>query len=367
VRSWPPASSSRTLAPPPGLGEPYRQHASACSRRPRRIRGLFHRSSQELGRCSGTYATLLQYRTRSNIRNEGRLTLGRVTVLSPRCGSAVCRCYAFLADSMSDTEGTGAPRRQCRAVTRGRRGMQSTCGTSSPMGARGVFVDVSSTTRARTCRQLGDESCRYLPRVTSESDWAAASALATEAFGPLSAVNNAGSSRFVPKSPTSARDFRLVLAVNAVGCWLGMKAGIGPVTQGGWRPRSATSPPSGVSPGRPAFRLQREQVSRPRHDQAAAQEPWPVRHPGQLRAPGRGAHPDWHPNSANGREASASAAACRVGRSPTGRDRPPGGLPGLDESSPTRPHRVRRQRRLLSGPGSDHGRHAERWPARWPT
>ena len=46
-------------------------------------------------------------------------------------------------------------------------------------------------------------------------------------------VNNAGVLRFARIADMPLADFRRVLEVNAVGCWLGMKAVIGPMTAAG--------------------------------------------------------------------------------------------------------------------------------------
>ena len=46
-------------------------------------------------------------------------------------------------------------------------------------------------------------------------------------------VNNAGILTFAPIADMPLADFRRVLEVNAVGCWLGMKAVIGPMTKAG--------------------------------------------------------------------------------------------------------------------------------------
>jgi 3alpha(or 20beta)-hydroxysteroid dehydrogenase len=102
-------------------------------------------------------------------------------------------------------------------------------------GARVVFGDVLDDKGAYVATKLGGESCRYLHHdVTSEADWDAAVTLAIDAFGSLDVlVNNAGILAFAPIADMPLADFRRVLEVNAVGCWLGMKAVIDPMTKAG--------------------------------------------------------------------------------------------------------------------------------------
>jgi 3alpha(or 20beta)-hydroxysteroid dehydrogenase len=102
-------------------------------------------------------------------------------------------------------------------------------------GARVVFGDVLDDKGAYVAAKLGEQSCRYIHHdVTSETDWAAAVALAQEAFGALDVlVNNAGILAFAPIADMTLAAFRHVLEVNAVGCWLGMKAVIDPMTKAG--------------------------------------------------------------------------------------------------------------------------------------
>jgi 3alpha(or 20beta)-hydroxysteroid dehydrogenase len=102
-------------------------------------------------------------------------------------------------------------------------------------GARVVFGDVLDDRGEYVAAGLGPDSCRYVHHdVTSEADWAAAVATATEAFGRLDVlVNNAGVLKFARIAEMPLDDFRRVLDVNAVGCWLGMKAVIEPMKAAG--------------------------------------------------------------------------------------------------------------------------------------
>src|SRR5215813_10842386 len=98
-------------------------------------------------------------------------------------------------------------------------------------GARVVFGDVLDDRGQAVAEKLGEQACRYVHHdVTDEADWAAAVALATEAFGRLDVlVNNAGVLKFASIAEMPLAEFRQILNVNAVGCWLGMKAVIEPM------------------------------------------------------------------------------------------------------------------------------------------
>ena len=102
-------------------------------------------------------------------------------------------------------------------------------------GARVVFGDVLDDQGAAVAAGLGEESCRYVHHdVTSEADWAAAVGVAMDAFGQLDAlVNNAGVLKFARIADMPLADFRRILEVNTVGCWLGMKAVIEPMSAAG--------------------------------------------------------------------------------------------------------------------------------------
>ena len=102
-------------------------------------------------------------------------------------------------------------------------------------GARVVFGDVLDDRGEYVAAALGEQSCRYVHQdVTDEADWAAATATATEAFGRLDVlVNNAGVLKFGSIAEMPLAEFRRILEVNAVGCWLGMKAVIEPMKAAG--------------------------------------------------------------------------------------------------------------------------------------
>jgi len=102
-------------------------------------------------------------------------------------------------------------------------------------GARVVLGDVRDDKGAAVAGGLGGRSCRYVHHdVTSEAQWAGAVAAAVDAFGRLDVlVNNAGVLKFARIADMPLADFRRVLEVNAVGCWLGMKAVIDPMTKAG--------------------------------------------------------------------------------------------------------------------------------------
>jgi len=102
-------------------------------------------------------------------------------------------------------------------------------------GARVVFGDVLDDKGARVAAGLDGQSCRYIHHdVTSEEQWAAAVATAVDTFGRLDVlVNNAGVLQFAPIADMPLADFRRILEVNAVGCWLGMKTVIEPMKAAG--------------------------------------------------------------------------------------------------------------------------------------
>jgi len=121
-------------------------------------------------------------------------------------------------------------------ITGGARGMgKSHVRHFAAEGARVVFGDVLDEQGQAVAGKLDPAACRYLHHdVTSESDWAAAVATATGTFGRLDIlVNNAGVLAFGSISEMPLADFRRIMDINAVGCWLGMKSVIEPMKAAG--------------------------------------------------------------------------------------------------------------------------------------
>ena len=120
-------------------------------------------------------------------------------------------------------------------ITGGARGMgKSHARHFTAQGARVVIGDILDDKGAELAAELGD-SCRYVHQdVTSEQDWAAAVAAATDAFGTLNVlVNNAGILRNEPIAEMTLASFREVIEVNLIGEWLGVKNVIEPMTAAG--------------------------------------------------------------------------------------------------------------------------------------
>jgi 3alpha(or 20beta)-hydroxysteroid dehydrogenase len=94
-------------------------------------------------------------------------------------------------------------------------------------GAQVVLGDVLDEEGEKVAAEIG-ESARYVHLdVTREEDWQAAVSQAEATFGKLDVlVNNAGILRFGLLEKTPLEEFELVVAVNQVGPFLGMKSSI---------------------------------------------------------------------------------------------------------------------------------------------
>ena len=121
-------------------------------------------------------------------------------------------------------------------ITGGARGMgKSHVRQFVAEGARVVLGDVRDEQGAAVAGGLGPDACRYVHHdVTSESDWVGAVSATLAAFGRLDVlVNNAGILLHAPVAEMALADFRQVLEVNLVGCWLGIKHAVAPMTAAG--------------------------------------------------------------------------------------------------------------------------------------
>jgi 3alpha(or 20beta)-hydroxysteroid dehydrogenase len=121
-------------------------------------------------------------------------------------------------------------------ITGGARGMgKSHVRHFAAEGAKVVFGDVLDEQGEAVAAELGPGACRYVHHdVTSEADWAGAVGLAVEAFGRLDiCVNNAGVLAFGSIAEMPLGDFRRIMDINAIGCWLGMKSVIEPMKAAG--------------------------------------------------------------------------------------------------------------------------------------
>ena len=128
-------------------------------------------------------------------------------------------------------------------ITGGARGMgKSHVRHFAAEGARVVFGDVLDEQGQAVAGKLDPAACRYVHHdVTSESDWAAAVATATETFGRLDIlVNNAGVLALGSIGEMQVADFRRIMDINAVGCWLGMKSVVEPMKAAGGGHRVST-------------------------------------------------------------------------------------------------------------------------------
>lgn len=120
-------------------------------------------------------------------------------------------------------------------VTGGARGMgASHVRTFVAEGAKVVFGDVREDDGSVLAKELG-EGCRFVSHdVTDEDMWDAAVSTAREAFGSLDIlVNNAGILAFQPIAESTVEAFRRFLDVNLVSQWIGIKAAVPAMGDGG--------------------------------------------------------------------------------------------------------------------------------------
>lgn len=121
-------------------------------------------------------------------------------------------------------------------ITGGARGMgKSHARHFVAEGARVVISDVLDDKGAFVAGKLSPDVCRYVHHdVTREDDWSAAVETTVNAFGRLDVlVNNAGVLIHAPIDQMSLEQFRSIIDVNLVGCWLGVRSVIAPMKEAG--------------------------------------------------------------------------------------------------------------------------------------
>jgi len=100
-------------------------------------------------------------------------------------------------------------------------------------GAQVVIADVLDEEGAAVAAEIG-AAARYVHLdVSNEDDWANAIAVAEE-MGPLNVVvNNAAILRFTSIADTTLDEYMLVIGINQVGTFLGMRSAIEPMKRAG--------------------------------------------------------------------------------------------------------------------------------------
>lgn len=101
-------------------------------------------------------------------------------------------------------------------------------------GAKVVIADVLEPEGRALAAELGDAACFQSLDVTCAEQWQAAVEVTQAQFGKLDVlVNNAAILRMAPLEHCSLEDYRRVIEVNQVGCWLGMKSVLSAMRQAG--------------------------------------------------------------------------------------------------------------------------------------
>lgn len=118
-------------------------------------------------------------------------------------------------------------------ITGGARGMgKSHARHFVAEGARVVIGDVLDDKGAAVADGLGGVYVHH--DVTSEADWVAAIRATLDAYGKIDVlINNAGILRHGPIAEMEPAEFRRVLDVNLVGCWLGVHFAAPPMIAAG--------------------------------------------------------------------------------------------------------------------------------------
>jgi 3alpha(or 20beta)-hydroxysteroid dehydrogenase len=120
-------------------------------------------------------------------------------------------------------------------ITGGARGMgEATARLFVESGARVIVADVLDAAGHALVAELGPAARFVHLDVTDEQSWAAATQRVQDEWAGLDVlVNNAGILRSGSMESMSLADFQQVVAVNQIGCFLGMKAAIAPMRAAG--------------------------------------------------------------------------------------------------------------------------------------
>ncbi|HVV76676.1 MAG TPA: SDR family NAD(P)-dependent oxidoreductase, partial [Mycobacteriales bacterium] len=101
-------------------------------------------------------------------------------------------------------------------------------------GAQVVIGDVLEVEGKQLAHEIGDGAIFTALDVTRPDDWAQAVQAAEDEFGGLDVlVNNAGIVRTGTLESMPLADYRAVVDVNQVGCFLGMQAVVAPMRRAG--------------------------------------------------------------------------------------------------------------------------------------
>ena len=137
-------------------------------------------------------------------------------------------------------------------------------------GAQVVIADIAEEPGQALADELGAERDAYFADhdVSDEASWTALVEDANERFGPVNVlVNNAGILRFGEVEQMPVEEFELLVRVNQLGCFLGMKAVARTMRKNGGGSIINASSIEGLG-GMAVLRgVRRHQVRDPRHDQ----------------------------------------------------------------------------------------------------
>ena len=92
-------------------------------------------------------------------------------------------------------------------------------------GARVLLCDINAETCRAVAAEIGPAAAAFDLDVTDEDQWANAVRYCGDTFGAVDIlVNNAGIARFSPLESTSVEMYEQIMAINATGVFLGMRA-----------------------------------------------------------------------------------------------------------------------------------------------